>query len=100
MDMPYATILVFGGEFRRLYKETKMAYSISDQHNPSKHPIYAEEKELESSILHLAAHDDNFQPKISEKQHFQGTNEQHLEGGQICNCTLMEPHEEKDREQV
>ena len=34
MDMSYATILVFGGEFRRLYRETQMAYIINDQHNP------------------------------------------------------------------
>ena len=33
MDMSYATIPVFGGEFRRLYMETQMAYIISDQHN-------------------------------------------------------------------
>ena len=42
MDMSYATILVFGGELRRLYRETKMAYIISDQYNPSNHPIYVE----------------------------------------------------------
>ena len=30
MDMPYATIQVFGGEFKRLYRETQMAYIISD----------------------------------------------------------------------
>ena len=75
MEVSYATIRVFGGEFRRLYRETQMAYIISDQHNPSNHPIYAEEKDLGSSILHLAANDKNFQLEISEKQHFQGTNE-------------------------
>lgn len=83
MDMPYATIPVFGGEFRRLYKETQMAYIISDQHNPSNHPIYAEEKELGSSIFHLDADDNDFQPKLSEKWNFQGANAQHSEGGQI-----------------
>ena len=64
MDMSYATILVFGGEFRRLYRETQMAHIISDQHNPSNHPIYAEEKELGSSIPHLAADDNNFKLEI------------------------------------
>ena len=53
MDMSYATILVFGGEFRRLYRETQMAYIISDHSNPSNHPIYAKEMELGSSMLHL-----------------------------------------------
>ena len=28
MDMSYASIPIFGGEFRRLYRETKMAYII------------------------------------------------------------------------
>ena len=83
MDMSYATIPMFGGEFRRLYRETQMAYIISDQHNPSNHPIYAEEKELGSSILHLVFDDNNFQHETSENQHFQATNEHHLEGGQI-----------------
>ena len=80
MDMSYATIPVFGGEFRRLYRETQMAYIISDQHNPSNHPIYVEENELGSSILYLTADDNNFQPEITEKQHFQGTNKHLLEG--------------------
>ena len=79
MDMPYAIIPVFGGEFRRLFRETQMTYIISDQHNLSNHPIYVEKKELGSSILHLAADDDNFQPKISEKQHLQDKNKQHLQ---------------------
>ena len=48
MDITYATNLVFGGEFKRLYRETKMAYIISDQQNPSNHLIYAKEKELGS----------------------------------------------------
>ena len=77
MDMSYATIPVFGGEFRRLYRESQMAYIINDQHNPSNHPIYAEEKELGSSILHLFVDDNYFQPELSEKQHFQSANEHH-----------------------
>ena len=53
MDMSYATIPIFGGEFRRFYRETKLAYIVSDHQNPTNHPIYAEERELGSSILHL-----------------------------------------------
>ena len=70
MDMTYATIPVFGGEFKRLYRETQMDYIISDQKIPSNHPIYAEEEELGSYILHLANDDNNFQPKINKKHHF------------------------------
>jgi hypothetical protein len=44
MDMTYATVPVFGGEHRRLYRETKFAYVVSDQNNPKNHPIYAMKK--------------------------------------------------------
>ena len=66
-----------------MYKETEMAYIISDQHNPSNHPIYAEEKELGSSILHLATDENDLHPQLSEKKHFQSVNEQHSKGGKI-----------------
>ena len=75
MDMSYATVPIFGGEFRRLYRETKLAYIISDHQNPTNHPIYAEEKELDSSILHLT---DEFDPsisKISKQQKNESINE-------------------------
>ena len=64
MDMTYTTIPIFGGEFRRLYREEHMTYIISDQKNPSNNPIYAEDKELGSSILHLDVDDNDFQPEI------------------------------------
>ena len=68
MDMTHTTILVFGGEFKILYREIQMDYIISDQKNPSNHPIYAKDKELGSSILHLAADDNNFYPEISKEK--------------------------------
>ena len=67
MDMSYATMPVFGGEFRRMYQETKMAYIISDHENPANHPIYVEEKELGSAILHLATENNDFQFEIKKK---------------------------------
>ena len=42
MDMTFATIPMFGGEFRRMYQETQMASIINDHENPSNHPIYVE----------------------------------------------------------
>ena len=39
-DLSYATILVFGGEGKRLYREAQLAYIISDEKNPTNHPIY------------------------------------------------------------
>jgi ribonuclease HI len=53
MDLSYATIPVFGGEHRRLYREVRLAYLVSDHENPSNHPIYVVEDELGSSIFHI-----------------------------------------------
>jgi hypothetical protein len=53
MDLTYATIPVFGGEHRRLYREAQLAYIISDEANPTNHPIYALDTDLGSSLLQL-----------------------------------------------
>ena len=50
MDMSYATIPVFG-EQRRLYREKKMAYMVSNAEQPNNHPIYSLDTELGSAIL-------------------------------------------------
>jgi hypothetical protein len=53
MDLTYATIPVFGGEHRRLYREVILAYIVSDHQNPGNHPIYVVEDEIGSSIFHI-----------------------------------------------
>jgi hypothetical protein len=53
MDLSYATIPVFGGEKRRLYSEEKLAYIISDEANPTNHPIFYFDTDLGSIILEL-----------------------------------------------
>ena len=53
MDLTYATIPVFGGEHRRLYREAQLAYIVSDEENPTNHPIYALKTDLGSSLLQL-----------------------------------------------
>ena len=53
MDLSYATILVFGGEHRRLYREAQLSYIISDEADPTNHPIFAFDTDLGSSILQL-----------------------------------------------
>jgi hypothetical protein len=53
MDLTYATIPVFGGEHRRLYREAQLAYIISDEENPTNHPIFALDTDLGSSLLQL-----------------------------------------------
>ena len=54
MDMTYATIPVFGGENRRLYREVQLAYVISDQKNQSNHPVYALDADMGSCMLQLS----------------------------------------------
>jgi hypothetical protein len=53
MDMTYATVLVFGGENRRLYMETKFSYVVSDQNNPKNHPIYDVDEDMVCCILSI-----------------------------------------------
>jgi ribonuclease HI len=43
----------FGGEHRRLYREAQLAYIISDEGNPTNHPIYVVDTDLGSNILHF-----------------------------------------------
>jgi hypothetical protein len=50
MDLSYDTILVLGGEHRRLYREAQLAYIISDEENPTNHPIFSFDIDLGSSI--------------------------------------------------
>ena len=54
MDLPYVTIPVFGGEHRRLYREVQLAYLVSDNNNPTSHPIYALEEDLVLCMLHFS----------------------------------------------
>jgi ribonuclease HI len=53
MDLTYATIPVFGGEHKRLYREAQMAYIVSDEANPTNHPIFALDTDLGSSLLQI-----------------------------------------------
>jgi hypothetical protein len=53
MDLTYDTIPVFGGEHRRLYREAQLAYIISDETNPTNHPIFSLDTDLGSSLLQL-----------------------------------------------
>jgi hypothetical protein len=53
MDLTYATIPMFGGEHRRLYKEAHLAYIISDESDPTNHPIFSLDIELGAILLQL-----------------------------------------------
>jgi ribonuclease HI len=53
MDLTYATILVFGGENRKLYRESQLAYIINDEADPTNHPIFSFDTDFGSSLLQL-----------------------------------------------
>jgi ribonuclease HI len=53
MDLTYATIPVFGGEHRRLYREAQLAYIVSDEADPTNHPIFGLDTDLGSSLLQI-----------------------------------------------
>ena len=56
MDLTYATIPIFGGETKRLYRENQLAYIISKESLSVNHPIYAVDTDFGSCILQI---DDN-----------------------------------------
>lgn len=55
--MSYAIVPVFGGEYRRLYRETQLAYIVGDHDNPTNHPFYIVEQDLGLSILHTTTNE-------------------------------------------
>jgi hypothetical protein len=61
--MTYATIPIFGGKFTRLYKETRLVYTVSDPQNPNNYPDYIVDQDLGNCILSI---DDNFEECTEE----------------------------------
>jgi ribonuclease HI len=53
MDMSYAMVPIFGGEERRLYRENKMQYVVSDSKKEKNHPIYSIEENMGCCSLFL-----------------------------------------------
>jgi hypothetical protein len=53
MDLSYATVPVFGGELKRLYRENQLAYNISNGKNSVNHPIYALDTDFGLCILQI-----------------------------------------------
>ena len=50
MDLSYAIVLVFG-TMRRLYRENRLTYMVSNKDNLENHPIYSIDTDLGSSML-------------------------------------------------
>ena len=46
IDLKYATVPIFGGDQRRLYREVQLAYIVIDNENPSNLPIYEIQEDL------------------------------------------------------
>ena len=59
MDLSYATIPVFGGENRRLYREMQFAYIVTDDKNHTNHPLYSVDKDLGTCMLHFSDEDNS-----------------------------------------
>jgi hypothetical protein len=53
MDLSYATILVFWGEHRRIYRESQLSYIIIDEENPTNHHIFSVDTNLGTNMLQL-----------------------------------------------
>jgi hypothetical protein len=51
IDLSYASIPMFGGEHRRIYREAQLAYIISYEANPINHPIFSVDIDLGTNIL-------------------------------------------------
>ena len=68
MDLSYATIPIFGGEQRRMYREVQMAYLVNDSDNPANHPIYAVEDGLGSCMFHLSNEDTSGVLQVENKR--------------------------------
>ena len=83
MDLSYATIPVFGGEFRRLYRETQLSYIVSNHQNPINHPIYEVEQDLGTSILHLSTNQEALIPVMSKEKVGEVSSEENMEGNKI-----------------
>jgi len=52
-DLSYAIVPVFGGESRRLYGEAQLVYIISEEKNPTNHPIYNVDTDFGACILQI-----------------------------------------------
>jgi hypothetical protein len=61
--MTYAMIPVFGGQYTRIYRETRLAFMVGDPHNPNNHPVYIADQDLGNCILSI---DDDFEVGIDE----------------------------------
>lgn len=53
LDMTYATIPIFGGQFTWLYREMRLPFIVSDLLKPENYPIYIADQDLGNCILSI-----------------------------------------------
>jgi hypothetical protein len=53
LDMNYTTIPIFGGKFTCMYRETRLAFMVSDPLNSNNYPVYIAGQDLENCILSI-----------------------------------------------
>jgi ribonuclease HI len=90
LDMTYATISMFGGKLTRLYRETRLAYTVSDPQNPNNFPIYIVDQDLGNCILYFddgidsCAEENYIDEKESENMHSTGIWKKKIDGALSC----------------
>lgn len=53
MDLSYATIPIFGGQYQRLYREAKLLYVVIDAKKSKNLPVYTKEESMGYYILSI-----------------------------------------------
>jgi hypothetical protein len=62
--MTYATIPIFGGQFTQLYRENRLAYTITEPQNPNNYSVYVVDQNVGNCLLSI---DDDFEECIEEE---------------------------------
>ena len=96
MDLSYATIPIFGGENKRLYRELQYAYIVTNDINLTNHPIYDVEKDLGYCMLHFS---DEYTDGIYEWKMKIQSNVVLRRKMSYGRCILMAPHPRREKEQ-
>jgi len=88
--MTYAIIPIFGGQLNRLYREMRLAYTISDPQNPNNFPVYIANQYLGNCILSFDDGIDSYieenyiDEKESENMHSTGIWKMFFDGALSC----------------
>jgi hypothetical protein len=76
LDMTYATIPIFGRKYTQLYKETRLAYTVSDPQNPNNYSIYVADQDLGNCILSFDDGINNY----TEESHIDENKSERIDG--------------------